>query len=156
MIWTPFCPLLTLTSSFFSIFPPPTLISSLTHTSYDRVLVSHTYLFSDSYLSWPCTCISCLSSFWLISLMTVYLYLTLIFLLTHSSHDCVLSLTIAPLWLMATPISEMYIKNQLLVVNTQLSLTQIYLSIWSSPSWNLCLDISKLLRYTLVLHPHCL
>ena len=33
---------------------------------------SHTYLPSDSLLSWLCTCILCLSSFWLTSLTTVY------------------------------------------------------------------------------------
>ena len=36
---------------------------------------SHGYLSSDSYISWPCTFISCLSFLWLISLTTVYFYL---------------------------------------------------------------------------------
>ena len=45
--------------------------------SHDHVLLSHTYLSSDSSISWPCTFISCLSFLWFISLTTVYFYLTL-------------------------------------------------------------------------------
>ena len=118
--------------------------------------LSHTYFPYDSLLSRPCTCISRLSSFWLTSLTTVYLYLTLIFFLTHFSHDCVLYPIPAPLWL-TNPLSQKCIyRPRYLLQIPQLSLTQIYLSTWSSPSWNLCLDISIPLRYTFILCPNCL
>ena len=124
-------------------------------------------------LSRPCTSIPCLPFSWLISLTTMYFYPMLTFLLTHLSHDHVLlshaylssdsslsqPCTFSHAYSTMTyksPISETYLKNQLLAVNTQLSLTQIYLSIWSSSSWNLCLDISILLRYIFILQPHCL
>ena len=67
------------------------------------------YPTSDSLLSQPCTHISCLSSFWLIPLTTVYSYLTLIFLLTHSSHNCVLISHAYSTMTHKSPISETYI-----------------------------------------------
>ena len=56
-------PSFTLFSHLYSswLMPPMTvyfyltLIFSLTHVSHDRVLLSHTYLLSDSCLPWPCT-----------------------------------------------------------------------------------------------------
>ena len=71
--------LISLTTVYFY----PTLIFPLTHISHDCVLLSHAYLSSDSYLSWPCTFIPRLSFLWLISLTTVYF---LSHLLHYDSH----------------------------------------------------------------------
>ena len=75
-----------------TVYLYPTPISLLTHISHNHVFVSHTYLFTDSHLSRPCTSISRLPLHWLIPPTIMYLYLT-----------------IAPPWLITTPISEMYI-----------------------------------------------
>ena len=63
--------------------PQPWLITASCYDLDPLLPFFHTYLSSDSYLSWPCTCIPRLSSFWLLSLTTVYFISRL---LHHDSH----------------------------------------------------------------------